>query len=331
MVEGMSDNRPNISVIIPVYNNEMYICRCLDSVLMQTYTNYEIIIIDDGSTDGSGAICDQYQKNHKNIHVIHQRNMGLASSRKTGIENANGKYVTFIDSDDYVSRELLEYLYNYIEDYDIITCAHTVISASKERAKIPFKEEYRDIQNTEQMIRMFFEEKYIEASAWGKLVKRDLYFQIDMCEGAVPGEEICTSLQLLRLANGIRILSKPLYFYWQNLQGISHSGYTDRHRKGLENYIKICDLLIQDYPQYEKMIGTYFCKYEMSIMTAMVRNNRYEKEVILMLQEQLKKYFWKLLCNNNTALYYKISATMIIIDYRSFSFIFGRIRKIFSR
>lgn len=327
----MQNKNPEVSVIIPVYNDEKYICRCLDSVMEQTFNDYEVIIIDDGSIDKSGEICDAYRMKSEKVVVIHQCNKGLASSRKTGIDYAKGKYVTFIDSDDYVSKNLLQTLYDKIANFDMITCSYTRVIGDKERKVIPFNEEYRDVINNEQMLHMFFMRKYIDGSAWGMLVRRELYFKIDMCEGAVPGEEICTTLQLLQIVNGIRILSEPLYYYWQNTKGISHSGYTDRHRYGLENYIKMCDVLIGKYPKYHVIIAAYFCEYEMAIMTAMIRNSRYEKEVITILQLQLKKHFGELICNKYTAIYYKISATMIILNYKSFAFVFKRIRKIVAR
>lgn len=103
-----------ISIIVPVYNVEKYLRECLDSLINQTYKNIEIIIVDDGSTDNSGKICDEYEKKNKNIKVIHKENEGLGFARNTGLENIHGEYVTFVDSDDYVDNNFIEELYKNI-------------------------------------------------------------------------------------------------------------------------------------------------------------------------------------------------------------------------
>lgn len=99
-----------ISVIVPVYNVEKYLVQCIDSILNQTYKNLEIILVDDESTDHSGKICDQFSSNENRIKVIHKKNMGLGLARNTGLENANGKYVVFVDSDDYLSNSNIKNL-----------------------------------------------------------------------------------------------------------------------------------------------------------------------------------------------------------------------------
>ncbi|MBQ7101471.1 MAG: glycosyltransferase family 2 protein [Clostridia bacterium] len=109
------ENQPLVSVIIPVYNVEEYLHECVDSVLAQTYTNYEIILIDDGSTDSSGKICDEYAEKDKRICVVHQENSGPSKTRNVGLENAGGKYICFVDSDDYIEFDALELLINTAE------------------------------------------------------------------------------------------------------------------------------------------------------------------------------------------------------------------------
>lgn len=111
-----------VSIIIPVYNVEKYIERCIESVLNQTLNNYEVIIVDDGSIDGTASICDNYAKKYKNIFVIHKNNAGLGYARNTGIENAQGKYIVFLDGDDFIGKDHLLNLYNSIKDNNADTC-----------------------------------------------------------------------------------------------------------------------------------------------------------------------------------------------------------------
>ena len=105
-----------VSVIIPVYNVENYLKECLDSVLAQTYTSFEVIMVDDGSTDSSGTICDEYEKKDKRFHAVHRENGGLSAARNTGLEEAKGKYVYFLDSDDWILKEALDSLVNRAEE-----------------------------------------------------------------------------------------------------------------------------------------------------------------------------------------------------------------------
>lgn len=108
-----------VSVIIPVYNIKRYLSECLESVVHQTYKNIEIILIDDGSTDGSGEICDDYDKKYSNIKVFHLKNSGVSAARNYGINQANGDYLTFVDSDDVIDKNMIEKLVNCMELYDI--------------------------------------------------------------------------------------------------------------------------------------------------------------------------------------------------------------------
>ena len=101
---------PKISVIVPVYNTEKYLRRCIDSVLAQTYQDFELLLIDDGSKDSSGAICDEYAAKDARVRVFHKENGGVSSARNLGLDNARGEWVTFVDSDDYIEKKLSQVL-----------------------------------------------------------------------------------------------------------------------------------------------------------------------------------------------------------------------------
>lgn len=111
-----------VSVVVPVYNVYKYLSECINSILAQTYTNIEIILVDDGSTDGCGTLCDEYDKQHTNIRVIHRENSGLGIARNTGIDNAAGKYIAFVDGDDHIGDRHIEKLITCIDEYDGDAC-----------------------------------------------------------------------------------------------------------------------------------------------------------------------------------------------------------------
>ena len=131
-------NRPSyvpvFSVIVPVYNVEPYLKRCLDSILCQTFSDFELILVDDGSTDRSGEICDAYAEQNERIRVIHQENKGLSAARNTGLDHAQGTFVYFVDSDDYLRENLLERVFeSFGEDTDLVTfnCLHIDIDGEE--------------------------------------------------------------------------------------------------------------------------------------------------------------------------------------------------------
>ena len=166
-----------ISVIIPVYNVEKYLKECLDSVINQTHKNIEIILIDDGSTDNSGKICDEYRKKDDRIIVIHKSNEGLSSARNDGLIHAKGKYIQFIDSDDYVNRDMLEITYSIIKKYnaDVVTFSHYILNDGK--AICDCSKEEKVLNKMEAMKELLLDNK-IRNYSWEKLWKKELFQDI---------------------------------------------------------------------------------------------------------------------------------------------------------
>lgn len=120
----MKDNNPLFSVIVPVYNAEKYLSRCIDSILNQTYQNFELLLVDDGSKDKSGSICDKYGKTDSRVIAIHQSNSGPGTARNNGLHNAKGRYIIFVDSDDYLDSAYFEVVAENINEYDLLSFAH---------------------------------------------------------------------------------------------------------------------------------------------------------------------------------------------------------------
>ncbi len=163
-----------ISIIIPVYNSEEYLPKCIESVLNQTYSNLEIIIINDGSTDDSGKICDDYALKDNRITVIHKENGGVSSARNKGIEKATGKYIGFIDADDYIEIDMFEKLYENIkhDDYDISICNYNIILGTN---KIPnnISKECKKIFNNKEYLSGLFDKNLYCGYLVNKLIKTE--------------------------------------------------------------------------------------------------------------------------------------------------------------
>lgn len=200
-----------ISVIVPVYQVRDYIQECIESIRNQIYKNIEIIIVDDGSTDGSDKLCDQEAKKDSRIRVIHQNNQGLSMARNIGITNAKGEYIALVDSDDYVNINYLNNLYALLKKYnaDIAVCDYT--------RKIFDTQRGHDYAITsEQMLREWHgKRKRIETVCWNKLYKKSIFG--DANENIFPvgkeHEDIYTSHLFVEKADKIAITDNKLYFY----------------------------------------------------------------------------------------------------------------------
>lgn len=208
-----------ISVIVPVYNVEKYLCKCVDSVINQTYKNLEIILVDDGSPDSCGKICNKYANKDARVKVIHKENGGLSDARNIGIDAAKGEYLAFIDSDDYIAPEMIETLYNYIsrDGSDMALCNFTYV----DEKFIEIKDRNSDspIQNElisgEEALKKLTERKsWYYVVAWNKLYKRCLFEKIKFPKGKVNEDEFVVH-HIFYKCNTISCVKNSFYFYVQ--------------------------------------------------------------------------------------------------------------------
>ena len=225
-----------VSVIIPVYNVEKYLTQCLDSVLKQTYTVLEIILIDDGSTDGSGSICDEYMNKDSRICVIHQKNGGLANARNTGLNKCHGEYVAFVDSDDWLEPDFVEVLVQNIAGADLSVCGYyqttdagTIPVCLSENVSLGIKAFVRmHIEDEVQGCNRRNIDAYIGAYVWNKLFRRSQLSAIRFPEGKIFEDQIMFS-QYLQQVNLINIVSYCGYYYRIRATSIMHSNKLDDH------------------------------------------------------------------------------------------------------
>lgn len=221
----------NISVIVPVYKVEPWLRRCVDSILAQTFTDFELILVDDGSPDNCGAICDEYAKKDSRVHVIHQQNGGLSAARNAGIDwafaNSDSHWLTFIDSDDFVSSEYLEKMFL------AATQAHADLCISDFSSVFPdgtTENASLAIPDRTEIGRELLEEGILYNNwrivpAWNKLYKKHLFAQIRFPVGYIHEDEAIIH-RILILANKVVLISDPLYFYLQRSNSITGTGKT---------------------------------------------------------------------------------------------------------
>lgn len=240
-----------ISIITPVYKAEKYLCRCIESVLAQTYEDWELILVDDGSPDGSGDICDDYAKKDPRIRVFHKENEGVSSARNIGLDNAHGEWITFLDADDYISIDYLDGVCNF--NYDIILGYSNVILQDGS-INILEKLPQEDIKNGDQL-KVFLKHNLVKGlfrAPWGKLIKRNVIGNIRFTIGQNIGEDTLFTLQILRNIQSLSIDNSRSY-YWQK----DIVDDTQKYRLTPENAIKFVDNIFSAYKALDVHSATF--------------------------------------------------------------------------
>lgn len=230
-----------ISVIVPVYNSERYLKRCLDSILQQTYSNFEILLIDDGSNDSSGIICNTYATMDQRVRVIHRINSGVAVTRNVGIKEAKGDYIAFIDSDDYIEKNMLEILGGEAEKYnsDIVMCEYFIDRFGE---VIPVHMKYNNVYDGNERIKkellyQYYTDYHVGLySLWNKLIKKSLYLDNNILFDTTlkRGEDAWFIFQCLKCCQRVEFLSRAFYYYCQNENSVMHEIYDDQYDKWVD-------------------------------------------------------------------------------------------------
>lgn len=212
-----------ISIIIPVYKVEDYVERCIKCIQAQTYTNWEAIFVEDGSPDKSGEICDRYAKEDARIKVIHKENAGVAAARNTGIANATGEYIAFIDSDDYAHPQYLEVLFKLLckNDADLAIVGYELSYNSEVGDGQPL-EEIQIMDSSKAVAKVIENQQF--CSPWSKLYKKSLFSHITYPEGAIY-EDLGTAFEIFQAADKIVYQNIPLYYYYQVSESITRSEF----------------------------------------------------------------------------------------------------------
>ena len=239
-----------ITVVVPVYNVEQYLKECIESLCYQTYKNLEIILVDDGSTDQSGEICDSYQHTDSRIHVIHQKNGGLSDARNTGIEAASGKFITFVDSDDVCDPNMISYLYKLLcsHEADLSVCQRCLIDETSKSKEVRYQSiEDSIILGNHACMKAFLTKPGIDTVAWGKLYKTKLFDSVRYPYGKY-NEDVFTTYKVIAKCNCIAVGSKRLYRYRVRHASIMQSSFSEKHLDGIEGACVRADFIKTEYP-----------------------------------------------------------------------------------
>ncbi len=231
-----SVSMPAISVIVPVYKVENYLQRCVDSILNQTFSDFDLILVDDGSPDRCGEICEAYARQDSRINVIHQENGGLSAARNTGIDwsfaNSASQWLAFVDSDDWVAPDFLQQLYRGVSETGCLisacgffrTAGEDIPEHLEERLQVLSAEDYYCAEDIHEGVTMV---------AWNKLYHKSLFEHLRYPKGKLHEDEF-TTYRAVYAAEMVSVISAPLYAYYQNPQGIMRSKWNPRRMHVLE-------------------------------------------------------------------------------------------------
>lgn len=271
---------PAISIIVPVYNSEKYLRRCIDSILAQTFSDFELLLIDDGSTDSSSLICDEYAQKDSHVRVFHKENGGVSSSRNLGLDNAQSEWITFVDSDDFVSSNFCEILLDN-ENEDLVICSFEVFGNENHKNRLKksccSKKELSLILN-ECLLKVHF------TTPWGKLFKKEI---LDTVKLRFPSnidstEDTLFVYTYMLYINSIRTKSDIIYYYRHTGYGLSFQNLS------IEKAIYTMNILCSIIKSLEKEYNTNLSyTYHHTINYIYVRVIRFIKSNTLALSQRM--------------------------------------------
>ena len=273
-------NTPFITIIVPVYNAKKYLRDCIESILSQTYHNLEIILIDDGSTDGSEKFVDDYAKSDKRIKVVHQKNMGLSGARNTGLKHTTGKYVTFVDSDDRIEPSMIESLFNALTEShaDVSICSFKEIYPN---GKIKgFSHNYpKQVFTTEQALANMLQENGFMISTTMKLFPTNYFkgikFPVDKLH-----EDVGTTYKLIMEAKKIVFIPNEYYIYVHHNNSIINQTFNERKFDLIKLTDQMCDDIDQHYPDLKNVTNERRMRARFSILRQIPLNHPKTKEIV---------------------------------------------------
>ena len=317
----LTQQQPLISVIVPVYNKEKELPACIDSLLNQVYQNFEIILSDDGSTDNSPAICDEYAAKDSRIRAIHKKNGGLGSARNAGLSICQGEYVSFCDSDDHVEPDFLSTLYaNLAEtDSDISICTLHPVDVRLGTEPPRETSSTRFVFERDEAIQNCLICKYYAGSCCVALFKRATLENLRFREDLAMMEDVPFTVAAMYQAHRVCYTRKELYNYMLYPNTLSRSDFNERYLTLISACLGIIDFFKENnsYPQFKEYVDTRL----VSCALAVIRKTRNNPEAIKKHAPAMAKIIRKhisLKVLKHQAVFGRISAILVCIHYRLF-------------
>ncbi|MBR1563678.1 MAG: glycosyltransferase family 2 protein [Ruminococcus sp.] len=287
-------NDPLITVIVPVYGVEKYLNKCVDSILNQTYTNIEVILIDDESPDRCPEICDEYAANDKRVKVIHQKNAGQSAARNAGLDIAKGEYISFVDSDDYVDPSFLEKMYRRIcdDNSDLVACEYDVVDESENVIRNKAYLQHDNVINEEKFWELESTTHYMFCAAlWNKLFKASTWNRLRLKVGKYAEDSFAMTRYIAGMKK-ISVIKEPLYYYFLRDNSLVHS-FSLKNLDAVEARLERCKYFYRkDYRDYIKG-DLYYCINLMNAAYgALDLKDAQVAERYNSLRKECKRFYW---------------------------------------
>lgn len=264
---------PEISVIVPVYNTEKYLDRCIRSIIDQTFSDFELILVDDGSKDNSGFICDEWEKKDSRIKVIHQKNAGAGAARNAGLAIAKGNYINFVDSDDWITPEMYEILYKLLRETSATIAMTNMISKShyEKSEKLDTTKIQYTVKDTKEMLKRFFRVRGEDSSiisVWGRLIDRNILQNFRFVEGTIS-EDVSAAFFLCSQSLKTIIVKQPMYNYFQNTDGVTKSKVTRLDFEYIRAFQRIYTYINSNMPEFSYYAEMNVLRSQFTILSKM--------------------------------------------------------------
>ena len=307
-----------ISVIIPMYNIKDYIEECLDSVINQTYKNLQIVLVDDGSNDGTEKICDLYAQKDKRREVIHKKNNGVSSARNTALEHVKGEYIVFVDSDDFIAENEIEVLLRECKENNAdmaIAGVHDIRNGELSNKSIPIK----TVLDNEEGLKEFFKEKYFICVVWNKMYKKSLIDKERFDETLRIAEDFEFLYRIMKKAKKVALNTTEIVYFYRIRTG---SLMREKYNEKFENEILLSETVLKDVQKIYPNIAKYAIRrYQRSIISCIDKyfreNGNIEK--VRYLLEKLNEYPLEVTLFHKTKLFLLLYArNLLMVVYKFF-------------
>ncbi|UQZ34398.1 glycosyl transferase family 2 [Paenibacillus sp. PK3_47] len=316
--------KPEISIIVPIYKVEMYLKKCVDSILSQTFRDFELILVNDGSPDKCGEICDYYKELDPRVTVIHKQNGGLSDARNYGIEIAKGKYIGFVDSDDWIEPDMYESMHGLITAHkaDIVVCGHYEVQDGVYLDK-EFTHEVR-VYNNQEAFKKLLEDTEIKNLAWDKLYRAELFKKVRYPVGRYF-EDMFATFKLFLQADKVVSLDSPKYLYLRRGDSITgemnNAKYYDRICAWQELYEAIKD---KDYPEaVEKSLARNVTEgIELCNLQMIAGETQVNKEFLAELGSFFSRHIKEIRRNNSISRQMKIASLLILTSSKAYRMLY---------
>ena len=293
--------KPIISIIVPIYNVEKYLPKCIESILNQTFKEFELILVDDGSPDNSGSICDEYSKKDERIKVIHKENGGVSSARNVGLGSALGEYIGFVDPDDYINEDMFEVLYNLCisTNSDIAICKN-----SREiNGEIYGTEDdiYTKIMDTDEALKEMFKANLYRFALWNKICKKKCFYGIRFPEGRVH-EDLSATYKIIANSSKVIFTNYVGYIYVKRDESILTKKYNKNRLQSFIGWDEIFRFFNKNYVNLKVELlncYTYWCIDNIYYILNQITNTKQAINYLKVLRGYMDKYYYEIINNKS--------------------------------